>query len=367
MRRHRQAVSLVGMTTELVGSLEPSAVTTSPDVAQQADGPASEAHRPRRVRVLLGYGVIAAVVPYLALKASWLAGVMIGVPEGSAAREGEFAAANIVTALLDVAAVGLALALTHRWGRRVPAWWVVVPSWVGIGLLMPAVVKVVNGATAAALTGGEAVTLSGGLVEPWVYVVVYTCFTVQGLLLTAAFWLYARDRWGDRVGAGRRACSRPAQPTRELQVVLGYGGALVAGGIAAAHLLMASGTEGAFGAYETGWEYTARSGQVIDAVAALLAATGVLALLRRQPTWTAAAAAWTGTGAMFAYALLVLLAVVADAPGSQDVTALNGVTQLGALLAGSAMAVAALLNLADGHQVADRGVDVGGPSPGAAP
>lgn len=81
---------------------------------------------------------------------------------------------------------------------------------------------------------------------------------------------------------------------------------------------------------------------------AVLAAAGVLGMLRRQALmWPTVAAAWTGSGAMFGYALLTLLAVVTRAPESANVTALNGVTQLGALLAGLALALTALLHLVD--------------------
>ncbi|MFG2091925.1 hypothetical protein ACGFIS_37420, partial [Spirillospora sp. NPDC048824] len=71
------------------------------------------------------------------MKVLWLAGFMVGVPEDSAVREGSFVAANAVTLVLD--AVGLLLALTFacRWGRRVPAWPLLVPIWVGTGLLAP--------------------------------------------------------------------------------------------------------------------------------------------------------------------------------------------------------------------------------------
>jgi len=61
---------------------------------------------------------------------------------------------------------------SHHWGRRLPAWLVLVPIWVGIGLLVPAVVALINGAMAAAVTSGWAVSLAGGLVDAWTYVLV---------------------------------------------------------------------------------------------------------------------------------------------------------------------------------------------------
>jgi hypothetical protein len=336
-------------TTEPAAGRDTTAGSTPP--APKRGVPGGGAHRTPRVRLLLGYGVIVAVLPYLALKGLWLGGSTVGVPAGSLVAEPAFVAANVVTALLDAAAIGVALALTHRWGLRWPAWLVLVPAWVGVGLLLPIVVGVVNAAAAAA-TGGDAVSLEGGLVQPWVYVVAYTSFTVQGLLLTASFGFYARDRWSDLVGEDDGSLSGRTPPTRPIQLVLGTGGAVAAVAVGAAHLLMAFGADGAVpGAYGDGWDYTARSGEVVDGVLALVAATGVLAVLRRGPTWTSCTAAFVGTGAMFAPALLTLLAFASGLPLS-EVTALDGTTQLVALLAGPALAVAALLRLVDGRGAA---------------
>jgi hypothetical protein len=55
------------------------------------------------------------------------------------------------------------------------------------------------------------------------------------------------------------------------------------------------------------------------------------------------------------WALLTRLAIVAGAPESDNITPLNGVTQLAALLAGMAFALAALLRLVERrHAAVDR-------------
>jgi hypothetical protein len=302
------------------------------------------------IRLLVGYATVVAVLPYLTLKALWVSGTMVGVPEGSPARGPDFVGPNIVTGLLDVVAILVALAFTHRWGWRLPAWLVLAPIWVGTGLLIPAACEVANGAAAAAITGGRAVSLAGGLVEPWTYVVVYTSFGLQALLLTAAFALYARARWADLLDPAGSVAG--PGPTRPVQAVLGNAAAAAAVAVAGAHLVMAFNAEGAVtGAYQDGWEYTARSGEVVNAVMALLGAAGVLGLLwRPAPTWGWLAAAWTGTGAMFGYALLTLLAIVAGP--IDNITPLNGVTQLAALLAGMALALTALLRLVERRHAA---------------
>ncbi len=254
---------------------------------------------------------------------------------------------------MDAVAILAALAFTHHWGRRLPAWSVLIPVWVGTGLLIPAMCQILNGAVAATLAGGRTVRLAGGLVAPWTYVVVYTSFALQGALLSAAFLRYAGTRWPNLFDRARRAASAPG-PTRAVQVALAGLGAVAGCAVAAAHLAMAFGAEGAFvGSYRSGWAYTARSGEVVNAAMAALAVVGIRALLsrpaghRRVPLWVALVLTWTGTGAMFAYALLSLLAVVARVPESDDVTVLNGLTQLGALLGGLVIAVAAVVNLAE--------------------
>ncbi|MGC5286120.1 hypothetical protein [Micromonospora sp. DT231] len=226
------------------------------DVVSRGPGPhglvVDRARRARVTRMVIGYGVVAAVLPYLVLKVMWIGGVMVGVPEGSPARGADFVAPNIVTAAMDVVAILVAVAFTHRWGLRLPAWLVLAPVWVGIGLLTPAVLEVVNGSLAGAVTGGREVSLTGGLVAPWTYVVVYTSFALQGVLLSAAFLGYAGSRWSylfDRPSASGSGA------TRGLQVVLARAGGAAAAAIAVAHLVMAFGAEGAFvGAYQKGWE-----------------------------------------------------------------------------------------------------------------
>jgi hypothetical protein len=302
----------------------------------------------RPIRLVVGYAMVTAVLPYLTLKVLWVGGVMVGVPAGSAARGSGFVGANMVTGLLDLMAIGVALALTHRWGDRLPAWLVVAPAWIGTGLLIPAVCQLANGTVAAMLTGGRAVSLAGGLVAPWTYLVVYTSFGLQGLLLATAFLLYARARWADLSGVG--AGTAGSGCGHRLPAVFPVTGALAAGAVAAAHLAMAFGPQGAFtDAYRAGWEYTARSGEVVNAVMAALAVPGIVMIARRRaPSWLALALTWTGTGAMFSYALLTLVAVVTHAPESGNVTPLNGLTQLAALLGGLVIAMTAVSGLAHG-------------------
>ncbi|WAU80451.1 hypothetical protein O1Q96_12180 [Streptomyces sp. Qhu-G9] len=154
-----------------------------------------------RLRRVLRAVAVVSCVPYVSLKAAWLAGSHLGVPEGSPLLDhrAATAVANGVSVLLDSVVVVLALLLTRPWGLRVPAWLLAVPLWVATGLLAPImtgyplqlIVRMFDGgADRAAGTDGEP------FLDEWVFGVVYTGFIVQGLALGTLFVLYARDRWG---------------------------------------------------------------------------------------------------------------------------------------------------------------------------
>ncbi|MET9443278.1 hypothetical protein [Streptomyces sp. NPDC006610] len=185
--------------------------------------------RPRRI---LRAVAIASCLPYLALKAAWVAGSRIGIPDGSELLEHRvpMAVANGVTILMDSAVVLLALLLTRPWGRAVPAWRLAVPVWTATGLLAP-IMAGFPAFVVADLLGGSGSGEAAGdepFLDGWVFSVVYTGFIVQGVALGALFVLYARDRWGrlwrGPVGdpPGRRAgtAQRPAAVVAALLALL---------------------------------------------------------------------------------------------------------------------------------------------------
>ena len=69
-----------------------------------------------------GYVTVAAMVPYLSIKTAWLLGSDVGVVQPGLMRTAPFVVGNLITATMEVAGAVLALALVHRWGRRLPAW-----------------------------------------------------------------------------------------------------------------------------------------------------------------------------------------------------------------------------------------------------
>lgn len=280
----------------------------------------------------LGWAAALGTLPYLTLKALWLSGSTLGVTNPVFLADPAIVAANGVTFALDLAVVGLALALTHGWGHRVPAWLLLLPMWVGTGFLVPMAVAILPATlltTAAASGSGDAPF------EPWLQPLVYGGFAWQGIFLVAAFALHVRGRWSEYVTV-------PAAPPR---AIVGLLHVMVGGGIALA--VLSAGLQLSAGA--TAGDAVDRAVPVISAGLALAGALGVLALVRGAATrrWLATAAGWTGTAAMFSWGLYTVVITMAATPlGSPD--PLAGMAQLTGLLGGFALAVAGLLALVGG-------------------
>ncbi|WKV74671.1 hypothetical protein AW27_026030 [Streptomyces sp. PCS3-D2] len=146
---------------------------------------------------------LVALVPYLALKVAWLSGSRIGIPDGSALLQpGPFlTAANAVTLAMDACVIPLVLVLTRPWGLRTPGWMLTLPAFAATGLLTPILLAFPGQLLVRALgfgSGPEAAAAREPFLDSWVFTVVYTGFTVQGLTLAALFVPYARKRWGRR-------------------------------------------------------------------------------------------------------------------------------------------------------------------------
>ena len=197
-------------------------------------------NRLQRLRTVAAAATIAACLPYAALKVAWLAGSSVGsaTAQGAASlHDGRHSVGNVATLAMELVAVLLALALSHRRGQKLPAVVVLIPVWVGTGLLAPIALGLPLGIMFQAIVGGSPAPADNGL-HGWVYAVVYGGFVVQAVSLLTAFVLYARVRWPALLRF--RMLELAPGPTPRL---LAGAGAVAAVGYAVANLAWAVGGE----------------------------------------------------------------------------------------------------------------------------
>lgn len=233
----------------------------------------------RKLRLAAGYAAIAGTIPYLTLKFSWILGGTLGLVDPEVMTTPQLRVGNVFTAGMDLVAILVALAFTHDWGKRLPAWLVLFPAWVGTGFLAPI-------ALSAPVIGLDLALVDrpADVLQPWVLPVVYGSFAWQGCTLLTAFALYARDRWA-RLFTARRLAGRVG----------------AVGGTGAALAVLT-------GAVHLWWAVSANAlpatrfvEAVVGALALLVAGTLVAGAATRPPrgTWWPLAALWTGSAVMF--------------------------------------------------------------------
>jgi hypothetical protein len=215
----------------------------------------------------------AACLPYLFLEVVWTLDVPVGITDRSVLHSGGWVAGNAVMALVQLMAVGLVLALVRPWSRMVPTWTVLLPVWVGTGLLF----QIMVGSVVSAASQDSGTELGG--IAPWVYVLVYAAFAVQGVALAVAFACHVRACWGRLLAA----CTGDliTMPSRRSWPQV--------------HLVE-----------------IARVVAVCRAPpGAVIAAAGVLGLAgqwgRERPFWLPAALTWVGSGALVAFDVLTVV------------------------------------------------------------
>jgi hypothetical protein len=253
----------------------------------------------RVFRVVACFGAIAATVPYLTLKVAWLAGSSVGtVGHGMAEmRDMRHVVGNVLTVGMDLAAIVVALAFTCRWGQRLPAWLVLVPIWVGTGLLAPIAVGVPLGLVVQGFVGGSPTASDNGLWD-WVYAIVYGGFTLQAIMLVAAFLLYARARWADvfRMRTKDLRMVRPLLADVAAVVAIGYGLFQVVWAVGSDSVAVQT------VAQKTFW--------VAQGLLSVAGAGGLLALVHRWGrVLLLLGATWVGAGVMFASGLYAAMVV----------------------------------------------------------
>ncbi|MFE9482103.1 hypothetical protein ACFYNM_26275 [Streptomyces spororaveus] len=266
--------------------------------------------RPGTGRRILRAVALAATVPYLGLKTVWVCGSHLGIPEGSVLREpGPFLiAANSVTLVMDACVILLVLVLTKPWGIRVPGPLLTVPVFVASGLLTPILLGFPGQLLVRTLGFGTEPAAGAArepFLDPWVFHVVYTGFTVQGLALAALFVPYARKRWG-RAWRGVTGERLPSS-TGVVAAAAAAVGLTVAGVLA----YWACGGPAGLGA-ERAAAYCADTAVVsaVHAVCALAAGAGALLLARGgtlRARWPLALA-WIGAAATLSWGAWMMIA-----------------------------------------------------------
>ena len=125
-------------------------------------------------------------------------------------------AINATTAVVALVGILLGMALSRPWGERLPAWAVIVPAWVGTGLLVPMVVL-------APVLGPAAVVRDEAIGAPatWAYEQIFVIVSLVGIGLGLPIALagYAKARWLEALG-GPIDCGELPGHTRQLQVPL---------------------------------------------------------------------------------------------------------------------------------------------------
>ncbi|KQV21768.1 MULTISPECIES: DUF3995 domain-containing protein [unclassified Kitasatospora] len=254
---------------------------------------------------------VAATLPYLTLKLLWLCGSTVGFTGQADLSIGADAlwVANLVTFGMDAVALLLALAFVRPWGRRVPVGLLVFPMWVATGLLGSIMLELPLIFGAELVLGGEPPATQQEWLYPWVFVLVYGGFVLQGLALIAGFVLHARERWAGLLGS--RIGDLPRTATLRLQQVLSCVAAGLALPVAAAKLYWALG--GDFGLPSAFLDGPQRPQRIIAGVTGLLLLAAGAAFLRLtfrlgpdRPLRPTLVTAWLAAGSVFAWGSFTL-------------------------------------------------------------
>jgi hypothetical protein len=312
---------------------------------------------------------IAAVccLPYLVFKVLWTVDIPLGIADQSVFDDSGWAAANLLMAVVQLAAFGLVVALTRPWARRWPAWLVLFPAWLGAGLLF----QVVLGAVLTGLFSppSQDSGMDTGEYEPWVYVVVYGGFAGQGVALGIAFAGHVRARWGRLLAArtgevlARRTARLRSWPERHLAEIA-HAVAVMAAAMAVVFCYWAAGGSSGL----SGAEPDAPWGmQASRAAGAVIAAVGLLGLAgrwgQRTRFWLPAALTWLGSGALAGFdgfvvtlnALFVMFGADTSAAGWSLIDTVVAIKVVIGVLAAAVGALAVTAAAMDEHDRADRG------------
>ncbi|MFJ8052327.1 hypothetical protein [Streptomyces luteogriseus] len=309
---------------------------------------------PGRIRRILRAVAVVSCVPYLALKAAWVAGSHIGIPEGSSLLDDRLTMVviNGLSMLLDSAVIVLALVLTRPWGLRVPAWLLAFPVWVATGLLAPIMAGFPAQLAVRAFGGGGAASAGReAFLDEWVFAVVYTGFIAQGLALGGLFVLYARGRWG-HVWRGR-VWDLPVGAVGPAHRALAVAAAVLALLPLTLHTLWACGVSAGLGegrAADRGGDFHVL--EALYVVFLLAAVTGAVLLAFRRgralPVAVPLSLVWVGSGAVACWGgWLSLASLGGPADLADGPTPLMNLAYAGQMLVGLLVAAIGVYHFAE--------------------
>jgi hypothetical protein len=189
------------------------------------------------LRTALAVVAVAACLPYGVLKLAWLTGSPVGLSDPDFLHSSAMSVANAGTFAMELVAAALAVLLARDIRWRLPWWSLVVPMFVGTGLLGGILLIV----PVQLMTGGTERPESAAAdpISTWVYAIVYTGFGLLGLSLLTLFAWHAWERWiaawstrlgdlpptlvGQRAGVLALAAAMLATTTTELAVAAAAG------------------------------------------------------------------------------------------------------------------------------------------------
>lgn len=297
------------------------------------------------MRKLWGYGATIAVMPYLLIKIAWTLGLFLPTEQMN---DISWRSINAATVVLATVGILLALAFSRSWGERLPVWMVILPVWVGTGLLIPMILL-------APVLGPAAMTrdMAAGAANFWVYEQTFVMISLigVGICLPFAFVGYAKTRWPEAL-SGSIDHEKLSGHTRKLQITLAR--LVVAGCILLGIIKLfwaAGGTLGIDpsmqGNRDLWWHLLSLS----TGIWSFLGAWGLLVLTSRQASrkfLPPMAAAWISSGMLFSYNLFsVLSSISPNAKPSPEYPIAQVLTTEFGIILGLMMGMIILLMLHD--------------------
>ncbi|MGW2183903.1 hypothetical protein ACWCXX_39200 [Streptomyces sp. NPDC001732] len=262
--------------------------------------------------------------------------------------EADWRAINATTAVLAAVGILLAAAFSRPWGERLPAWLIIMPVWVGTGLLVPMLVLApVLGP--AAMSRDEQADSS---TDFWVYEQVFVMISLVGvgIGLPLALAGYARARWPEAL-SGPTDCGEAPGNTRALQTTVAR--LLAAGCVALGAVKLFWAVGGTLALDPDKLEYRDMWWHLLSAstgVWAFAGTWGLLVLTSRRGSrrfFPPMAVTWISSGMLFSYSIYSLLTHLGTKRPAPEYDLAHLLTGLAGTVLGVLMGMVLLLVLHD--------------------